>query len=134
MEPPQASMASAFESHTDSHLHSDQSNMPSDQTNLQTHSEPEEVEAEEDSSVENSDHVGSATVSSRNLQVDNPGDASLTDNNMYEKFDSYQSRHHAFQSEEGARTFRLFLQLFFYILYDICFQLYMPIWCFQCDI
>ncbi|KAL8113184.1 hypothetical protein AgCh_020481 [Apium graveolens] len=98
IEPPQASMTSVFESHTDSQLHTDQSSMPSDKINLQTHPEPEEVEPEEDSSVENLDHVGSATVSTRNLQVDNPGDTS--DNNMYEKIDSYQSHHHAFQSEE----------------------------------
>lgn len=95
-------MASVFESHTDTQLHSDQSRVPSDKTNLQTHSEPEEVEAEEDSSVENLDHIVSDTVSTRNLQVDNPGDASFTNNDMYEKNDSYQSHHHAFQSEEGA--------------------------------
>lgn len=95
-------MSSVFESHTNSQLHTDQSSMPSDKINLQTHSESEEVEPEEDSSVENLDHVGSATVSTRNLQVDNSGDASLTDNNVYENIDSYQSHHHAFQSEEGA--------------------------------
>lgn len=89
-------MTSVFESHMDTHLHSDQSSVPSDKINLQTHSETEEVEAEEGSSVVD------PTVSTRNLQVDNPGDASLTDNNMYEKIDSYQSHHHAFQSEEGA--------------------------------
>lgn len=120
IEPPPASMTSNFESHTDSQLHTDQSSMPSDKINLQTHSEPEEVDPEEDSSVENLDHVGSATVSTRNLQVDNPGDASLTDNNMYEKIDSYQSHRHAFQSEEGAHFLfipaMVILHVSFYIL------------------
>uniref|UniRef100_A0A166EWR8 GBF-interacting protein 1 N-terminal domain-containing protein n=1 Tax=Daucus carota subsp. sativus TaxID=79200 RepID=A0A166EWR8_DAUCS len=99
IEPTQASLTLGLESHTDSQPHPDQSNMLSNKINLQIHSEPDEVETEEDSSVENPDYVGSATMSSGNLQVDNPGDATLVDN-MYEKIDSYQSNHHAFQSEE----------------------------------
>ncbi|WOG85027.1 hypothetical protein DCAR_0104213 [Daucus carota subsp. sativus] len=99
IEPQQASM-SVYNSHTDSQLHPDQSTMHPDDINQQTHIEPDEVEVEEDSSVENLDHVGSATVSSRNMQADNSGDASLFDNDMYKNMSSYQAHPHAFQSEE----------------------------------
>lgn len=106
IEPQQASM-SVYNSHTDSQLHPDQSTMHPDDINQQTHIEPDEVEVEEDSSVENLDHVGSATVSSRNMQADNSGDASLFDNDMYKNMSSYQAHPHAFQSEEGVPSFSL---------------------------
>lgn len=102
IEPPQASISVVYDSQTDSHLHPDQSTMPSDEIDQQTHIKPDEVEVEEDSSVENLDHVGSATVSSRNMQADNSGDASLFDNDIYKNMSSYQSHSHAFQSEEGV--------------------------------
>lgn len=105
IEPPQASISVVYDSHTDSQLHPDQSTMPSDEINQQTHITSDETEVEEDSSVENLDHVGSATVSSRNMQADNSGDASLFDNDMYKNMSSYQSQNHAFQSEEGVHLF-----------------------------
>ncbi|KAK1368867.1 COPII coat assembly protein like [Heracleum sosnowskyi] len=100
IEPPQASISVVYDSHADSQLHPDQSIMPSDEINQQTHVASDEAEVEEDSSVENHDHVGSSTVSSRNMQADNSGDASLFDNDMYKNMSSYQSHNHAFQSEE----------------------------------
>lgn len=105
IDPPQAaSMSSVLESHTDSQLHPDQSNLPYDKFNQHTHSDTDEVEAEEDSSIEDlsANHVSSVTVSSRNMQEDKSGDPSLFDNDMYNtNMGSYQSHNHAFQNEEG---------------------------------
>lgn len=100
IEPPQTSMPSVLESHVYSQMQPEQSNMPSDNINQNLHSETDEAEEEEDSSVENPSPDHSATVSSRNLQEDNTGDASLYDNDMYKNMGSYQSHNHTFQNEE----------------------------------
>lgn len=91
-----AIMSSGMDSHTDSQLHTHQSNFSHDKLDQHIYPNTDEVEEEEDSSTEDP----TVTVSSRNAQEDKSRDASLFDNDMYANMGSYQS-HHTYQNEEG---------------------------------
>lgn len=95
-QPPSASVSSVLEPSTD------QSNLTLD-NDQHTNPELDEAQVEEDSGEEdiNEDHVISASVSSRQIQEDNSGGASLFDNDLYENMGSYQPHRHTFEHHEG---------------------------------
>ncbi|RVW47339.1 GBF-interacting protein 1 [Vitis vinifera] len=99
---PSASVSSLLEPSADSQPFTDQSNLPLD-SNQHINPQLDEVQDEDDSSDENlnEDHVISASVSSRKIQEDNSGGASLFDNDLYENMGSYQPHRHAFEHHEA---------------------------------
>ena len=99
---PSASVSSLLEPSADSQPFTDQSNLPLD-SNQHINPQLDEAQDEDDSSDENlnEDHVISASVSSRKIQEDNSGGASLFDNDLYENMGSYQPHRHAFEHHEG---------------------------------
>lgn len=99
---PSASVSSLLEPSADSQPFTDQSNLPLD-SNQHINPQLDEAQDEDDSSDENlnEDHVISASVSSRKIQEDNSGGASLFDNDLYENMGSYQPHRHAFEHHEA---------------------------------
>ncbi|KAK9267719.1 hypothetical protein L1049_010152 [Liquidambar formosana] len=99
-QPSAAGMSSVLEEPADSDLYVDPSNVPFDRNNENLKSQLDDVEAEEDGAVEdlNANHAGPASASSRNVQEDNSGGASLFDSDMYKN--SYQPHGHDFEHQE----------------------------------
>ncbi|XVF40215.1 hypothetical protein PTKIN_Ptkin01aG0093700 [Pterospermum kingtungense] len=100
--PSAVSMTSILEAPTESGMYATASNLPLDRSNQHIKSQLEEAQAVDGGPVEtvNGNHVQSPT-SSRNTQVDDSGDASLYDNNLYKDIDSYQSQRLAFEHDEA---------------------------------
>lgn len=112
IEPSQAAtnMSSISETRANSEHHPDPFNLPSDRTNEHVESETYEVQAAEDDGIENNvggNHIGTGSVSSRKMQEDNSGGASLFDNDLYKDMGSYQPHNHAFEHQEGEYSFIL---------------------------
>ena len=86
----------------DSELYGDLSNLPLDRGSQHVKSQLDDQTAE-DAHVESFDgnHVGPASVSTRNTQEDGSGGSSLFDNDVYENINSYQSDSLAFENNEG---------------------------------
>ncbi|XP_031284503.1 GBF-interacting protein 1-like [Pistacia vera] len=96
-------VSSVLEAPAPSELYTNQSNMSLDRTDQQIKSQLDEDQEEEDDTDEtpSANHVGSASVSSRNIPEDNSGGSSLFDNNLYNNMSSYQSHRHAFEHDEA---------------------------------
>ncbi|KAL3520197.1 hypothetical protein ACH5RR_018346 [Cinchona calisaya] len=94
-QPVPTSVPSVSQPPVDPELHPDSSNLPCDL--VDRHSGADEVQAVEDSSIEEHDanHVGPATVSSRKLHEDNSGSVSLFQNDLYRNRESYQPQNHS---------------------------------------
>ncbi|OAY29101.1 uncharacterized protein LOC110601137 isoform X2 [Manihot esculenta] len=107
-EPSASTMPSILEAPEDSEVYADQSNFPLDRVNQHMKSELDDVQPAEDGHVEtlNGDHVGPASVSSRNIQEDGSVGSSIFDNNLYGNVSSYQPPRHAFEheAEDGASS------------------------------
>lgn len=101
--PSAASVTSVLEAPADSGLYANASNLPLDRTNQHIKSQLEEAPAVDDGPLEtlNANHVGSPSISSRNIQEDDSGGSSLFDNNLYKDMNSYQPQRHAFEHDEG---------------------------------
>ncbi|KAH9797621.1 RNA polymerase II degradation factor-like protein (DUF1296) [Citrus sinensis] len=86
-----------------SELYTNPSNLSVDRTDQQIEAQLDEVEEEEDGphEIPKTNHVGSAPVSSRNMQEDNSGGSSLFENNLYNNMSSYQPHRHAFEHDEA---------------------------------
>ncbi|KAI5571063.1 hypothetical protein BDE02_11G068800 [Populus trichocarpa] len=86
----------------DSELYGDLSNLPLDRGSQHVKSQLDDQTAE-DAHVESFDgnHVGPASVSTRNTQEDGSGGSSLFDNDVYENINSYQSDSLAFENNEA---------------------------------
>lgn len=89
-----------------SELYANPSNLSVDRTDQQIEAQLDEVEEEEDGphEIPKTNHVGSAPVSSRNMQEDNSGESSLFESNLYNTMSSYQPHRHAFEHDEGELT------------------------------
>ncbi|KAJ4703786.1 GBF-interacting protein 1-like [Melia azedarach] len=96
-------VSSILEGPANSELYASQPNLSMDRTEQQRQSQLDEVDEEEDSSDEtpSANHVGSASVSSRNIQEDNSGGSSLFENNLYNNMSPYQPHRHAFEHDEA---------------------------------
>ncbi|TQD81184.1 hypothetical protein C1H46_033213 [Malus baccata] len=102
IDPPSVSMSSVLGAPSNSELYTDSSNVPIDRTNQHIRSQIDEVEVEEDDSVEAfPSHNEPTSVSGRHLQEDNSGGASNFDNSLYEDINSYQPQRHAFEENEA---------------------------------
>ncbi|XP_057948682.1 uncharacterized protein LOC131144215 isoform X3 [Malania oleifera] len=103
-QPPAASLSCVLEPPEDSELYADSSNLPTDMTNQHMKSQSHEVRVVEDGAIENlnSNHVGSASVSTLQIQEDNSGAASLFDNGLYENMSSYEPHRHPFEPQEDV--------------------------------
>ncbi|KAA8519560.1 hypothetical protein F0562_013816 [Nyssa sinensis] len=101
-QPLAASVPSVLEPPTESELHGHPSNLPFDRINHHPEPHADEVWAAEDGAIENrnANHVGSTSVSSRKMQEDNSGGASLFDDDLYKNMSSYQPHRHAFEHQE----------------------------------
>ena len=129
--PPSASMSSVLEPSADSKPYTDQSNLPLD-SNQHINLELDEAQVGEDSGEENlnEDHVISASVSSRNIQEDNSGGASLFDNDLYENMGPYQPHRHTFEHHEGdydsllltlsCYRLKIYLKYNLYFAFSLC--------------
>lgn len=86
-----------------SELYTNPSNLSVDRTEQQIEAQLDEVEEEEDGpdEIPSTNHVGSVSVSSRNIQEDNSGGSSLFENHLYNNMSSYQPHRHAFEHEDG---------------------------------
>ncbi|XP_011045309.1 PREDICTED: uncharacterized protein LOC105140253 isoform X2 [Populus euphratica] len=101
-QPTAASTSSVRDVPADSELHEDLSNLPLDRGGQ--HVKPQlDDQTAEDAHVESFDgnHVGPASVSTRNTQENGSGGSSLFDNDVYENINSYQSDSHAFENNEA---------------------------------
>lgn len=100
---PAAILSSVVEAPSDSDSYADPSNLSLDRGNQHTKSQLDEVRVADDLPVEmlNANHVGPTSVSSRNMQEDSSGGASVFDNSMYEDMDSYQPHSHDLEHNEG---------------------------------
>ncbi|KAM1045535.1 hypothetical protein EV1_036120 [Malus domestica] len=102
IDPPSVSMSSVLGAPANSELYADSSNVPVDRANQHIRSQIDEVEVEEDDSVEALPSQNEPTsVSGRHLQEDNSGGASNFDNSLYEDINSYQPQRHAFEENEA---------------------------------
>ncbi|KAK6284039.1 hypothetical protein POUND7_002991 [Theobroma cacao] len=113
--PSAASVTSVLEAPADAGLYANASNLPLDRTNQHIKSQLEEAPAVDDGPLEtlNANHVGSPSISSRNIQEDDSGGSSLFDNNLYKDMNSYQPQRHAFEhdeAEDGASSVAVNLQ------------------------
>uniref|UniRef100_A0A6N2MNV2 GBF-interacting protein 1 N-terminal domain-containing protein n=1 Tax=Salix viminalis TaxID=40686 RepID=A0A6N2MNV2_SALVM len=102
-QPTAASASSVREVPADSELYGDLSNLPLDRGSQHIKSQFDDVQSSEDAHVESFDanHVGPASVSTRNMQEDSSGGSSIFDNNMYGNINSYQSHIHTFENNEA---------------------------------
>ncbi|KAJ6301938.1 hypothetical protein OIU77_016111 [Salix suchowensis] len=102
-QPTAASASSVWEVPADSELYGDLSNLPLDRGSQHIKSQFDDVQSSEDAHVESFDanHVGPASVSTRNMQEDSSGGSSIFDNNMYGNINSYQSHIHTFENNEA---------------------------------
>ncbi|KAK8992482.1 hypothetical protein V6N11_048561 [Hibiscus sabdariffa] len=100
--PSAASVTSVVEAPAESGLYANASNLPLGRSNQHLKSQLEEAQAVDDGPLEtvNSDHVGSPSISSRNIQDDNSSGSSLNDNDLYKDMNSYQPQGHAFENDE----------------------------------
>lgn len=98
-QPVPTSLPSVSKPPVDHELHPDSSNLPFDTINIP--SGADEVQAIEDGSIEDheANHVGPPTISSRKLQEDNSGSASLFDNDLYRNRGSYQPQNHTYDHQ-----------------------------------
>ncbi|KAM2496793.1 hypothetical protein COP2_037579 [Malus domestica] len=102
IDPPSVSMSSVLGAPANSELYADSFNVPVDRANQHIRSQIDEVEVEEDDSVEALPSQNEPTsVSGRHLQEDNSGGASNFDNSLYEDINSYQPQRHAFEENEA---------------------------------
>ncbi|KAJ9135915.1 hypothetical protein P3X46_033038 [Hevea brasiliensis] len=105
-QPTASSIPSVLEAPADFELYTDPSNLPLDRVNQHMNSQLDDVQPAEDGHVETltGNHVGPASVSSRNIQEDSPVASSIFDNNLYGS--SYQPPRHAFEheAEDGASS------------------------------
>ncbi|KAF9666440.1 hypothetical protein SADUNF_Sadunf16G0229600 [Salix dunnii] len=114
-QPTAASASSVREVPADSELYGDLSNLPLDRGSQHIESQFDDVQSSEDAHVESFDvnHMGPASVSTRNMQEDSSGGSSIFDNNMYGNINSYQSHIHNFENneaEDGASSVAANLQ------------------------
>lgn len=102
-QPPVATLSSVVEAPSDSDPYADPSISPMDRGNQHTKFQLDEIEVAEDLPGEmlNANHVGPASVSSRSMQEDNSGGASVFDNSSYMDMNSYQPHRHALEHSEG---------------------------------
>ncbi|KAM7524950.1 hypothetical protein LguiA_014852 [Lonicera macranthoides] len=103
MPPPVVSVSSVINSHADSELHEDESNLPIDRINQNSESQTDEVEEpDDDGAIEDlsESHVGSVSVSSRKMHEDNSGGSSLFDSDLYKNMGSYQPQNDVYEHQE----------------------------------
>ena len=102
-QPTTASASPVREVPADSEFYGDLSNLPLDRGSQHVKSQFDDVQSSEDAHDESFDanHVGPASVSTRNMQEDCSGGSSIFDNNMYGNINSYQSHRHTFENNEG---------------------------------
>ncbi|KAK8608102.1 hypothetical protein V6N13_023536 [Hibiscus sabdariffa] len=113
--PSAASVTSVVEAPAESGLYAYASNLPLGRSNQHLQSQLEEAQEVDDGPLEtvNNDHVGSPSISSRNIQDDNSSGSSLNDNDLYKDMNSYQPQGHAFENDEvedGSSSVALNLQ------------------------
>lgn len=101
--PPGVSMSSILGAPANSELYANSSSLPLDRTNQHIKSQLDEVEVEDDDSVEalNTSHDGPTSVSGRNVQEDNSASASAFGNSLYEDIDSYHTQRHILEDNKG---------------------------------
>lgn len=101
--PPGVSMSSILGKPANSELYANSSSFPVDETNQHVTSQLDEVDTEDDGSVEalNTSHDGPTSVSGRNVQEDNSANASAFDNSSYEDIDPYHTQRHVLEDNEG---------------------------------
>ncbi|CAL5412452.1 unnamed protein product [Camellia sinensis] len=102
-QPPAASVSPVLEPPVASELHADASNLSFDRINQHPESPEDEVHAVDDDAIENinvNHHAGSASVSSKKIQEDNSGGASLFNSDIYKNMGSYQPHRSAFECQE----------------------------------
>lgn len=101
-QPTAASASPVREVPADSELYGDLSNLPLDRGSQHVKSQFDDVQSSEDADESfDANHVGPASVSTRNMQEDCSGGSSIFDNNMYGNINSYQSHRHTFENNEG---------------------------------
>ncbi|KAM5587770.1 hypothetical protein ABKV19_006291 [Rosa sericea] len=101
--PPGVSMSSILGAPANSELYANSSSAPLDEANEHIKSQLDEVETEDDGSVEalNTSHDGPTSVSGRNVQEDNSATASAFDNSLYEDINSYHPQRHDLEDNEA---------------------------------
>ncbi|XP_065880103.1 uncharacterized protein [Euphorbia lathyris] len=114
-QPAASNVPSTIEEPSESELYADPSNLPPlDRLNQHMTSQLDEEQTADDDHTEtlNTNHVGSASVSSRNIQEDGSMGSSMFDGNLYGNVSSYQSHMHAFEHEveDGAPSVTANLQ------------------------
>ncbi|OMO82880.1 UBA-like protein [Corchorus olitorius] len=104
IEPSAGSVTSVLEAPADTGLYANAANLPLERTNQHNKSQLEEAQAVDNGPVEtlNANHVGSPSISSRNVHEDDSGNSSLFDNNVYKDMNSYQPQMHAFEHDEAV--------------------------------
>lgn len=102
-QPPAASASSVLEVPPDSEHYVDTSNLPLDRASQHVKSQLDDAQSSEEDDVGDHDenHVGPASVSSRNIHEDDAGGSSLFDNNLYGNVGSYMPHRHAFEHDDG---------------------------------
>ncbi|XP_034932445.1 uncharacterized protein [Populus alba] len=101
-QPTAASASPVREVPADSELYGDLSNLPLDRGSQHVKSQFDDVQSSEDADESfDANHLGPASVSTRNMQEDCSGGSSIFDNNMYGNINSYQSHRHTFENNEA---------------------------------
>ncbi|KAK8608101.1 hypothetical protein V6N13_023535 [Hibiscus sabdariffa] len=101
--PSAASVTSVVEAPAESGFYANASNLSLGRSDQHLKTQLEEAQAVDDGPLEtvNSDHVGSPSFSSRNIQDDNSSGSSLNDNDLYKDMNSCQPQGHAFENDEA---------------------------------
>ncbi|KAG6594498.1 GBF-interacting protein 1, partial [Cucurbita argyrosperma subsp. sororia] len=102
IEPPQpVSISSTIESPAVLELHSNPANVSLDAASQHIHQD--KVQVVEGGSVDTIDanHAAHASILGRNIQEDNSGGTSVSDNNLYEDMSSYLPHRHAIEHDEA---------------------------------
>ncbi|XP_020216055.1 uncharacterized protein LOC109799820 isoform X2 [Cajanus cajan] len=95
---PTVCVSSVVDDHPTSEYHTNSSNSGEANQQLQTH--VNEFVAEDDP-VENSDNVGSASISAKSISEENPESTSVFDGSLYKDINSYQPHRHPFENSEA---------------------------------
>ncbi|KAF8413613.1 hypothetical protein HHK36_001605 [Tetracentron sinense] len=99
-QPPDGSAPSVFESSVASEVHADPSNLDVDRANLHLNSQSDEILGTEEDFTVNVDHIGSGSLSSRQIMEDNLGGTSHFVNKSFKNMSSYQPHRHASEHQE----------------------------------
>lgn len=92
-------VSSALEAPGESKQYSNRSDLPVERSSQSLASQLDGVHLSDDGPLDN--HVGVASISSRNLEEGDSQDTSLSDNNVYQNATTFQPHLHAYEHSEG---------------------------------